>query len=151
MKVDYSEKFTDRISITDYCWNWTGKIRKDGYGMFWYKGKEVRAHRFAANEFNPKVKVLHSCDNPRCVNPMHLFKGTQKDNIEDMLRKGRGSPYFTEKGADNPAAKLTREQVIEIRSKYKPYKYSTQKLAKEYNMAQQTIWKIVKHKRYLNM
>jgi hypothetical protein len=149
-KVRPEDRFWDKVKKTKSCWIWIGKKRKDGYGVLSINGKEVRVHRFVMRQFNPAIKVLHKCDNPSCVNPNHLFIGTQLDNIKDMYKKNRGSIYFTGKGENNPNAKLTNDQVRDIRNKYIPFKYGTRKLAIEYKMAQQTIWKIVKGQRYVN-
>jgi hypothetical protein len=152
MKIPVEDRFHKFVEKDkNGCWNWTGKTRKDGYGTIVYNGKETRAHRVSlilkGYVLNRSIKVCHNCDNPKCVNPDHLFLGTQKDNIKDMFKKHRNSAYF-DKGVKNPNAKLTQEQVNEIRNKYIPYKYSTNRLAKEYGLCQQNIWKIINHKRY---
>ena len=75
------------------CWHWTGKKNENGYGVMTVEGVETRAHRamfFQANpEMDRQMHVLHRCDNPQCVNPEHLFLGTQADNMRDMHNKGR--------------------------------------------------------------
>jgi len=81
-------------SETD-CQNWTGALR-DGYGVVWHKGHLVSAHRLAWELHNheiPKgVQVLHKCDNRKCINPAHLCIGSQKDNTQDAISKGRYDP-----------------------------------------------------------
>lgn len=76
------------------CWRWRAGKTIWGYGQFWIDGKEFPAHRVAYYIFkkeNPRgLFVLHRCDVRDCVNPDHLFLGTQKDNILDCHRKGRG-------------------------------------------------------------
>lgn len=76
------------------CWAWTGGCQSGGYGVLHTKDKTWLAHRFSwtfANGSIPEgMQVLHHCDNPPCVRPEHLFIGTQKDNLQDMARKGRG-------------------------------------------------------------
>lgn len=75
------------------CWNWVGVIRKDGYGSIIYNGKRWRAHRASYKEFIGDIPVgilvCHKCDNPGCINPEHLFLGTDADNRHDGMRKGR--------------------------------------------------------------
>ena len=89
-KVDKGKEQND-------CWTWTGaQVR--GYGHFRMQKPDgtwtmVRAHRYAYEEFNGKfdnsLLVCHTCDNPLCVNPAHLFVGTAKDNVQDKVRKGK--------------------------------------------------------------
>ena len=85
-----------RISLDGQtgCWNWRGAKAGAGYGLGWYKGKKIYAHRLAAilwlkMSVEDKRQVLHRCDNPLCFNPKHLFIGTQLDNVLDMIKKGR--------------------------------------------------------------
>lgn len=87
--------FWDKVQTGgwDECWLWLGAKNKDGYGNVWVDGKCMLAHRavwerekFAIGE---GLYVLHRCDNPSCVNPNHLFLGTQKDNVRDCAEKGR--------------------------------------------------------------
>lgn len=83
-------RFWDNVNIKsdDECWEWQGIKTTAGYGLMWYDGKLRYAHRIAINLEND-LFACHKCDNPPCVNPNHLFAGTQKDNIQDMLSKGR--------------------------------------------------------------
>lgn len=80
------------------CLTWKGFADKYGYCRTWVGRKSgVLVHRIAFEcfygPFDPALKVCHSCDNPRCVHPHHLFLGTQKDNLRDMFAKGRGRPH----------------------------------------------------------
>ena len=74
------------------CRMWNGAIR-DGYGMVWHKGRLVSAHRLSweiyCGEIPRGMQVLHRCDNRKCINPVHLFLGSQKNNIQDAISKGR--------------------------------------------------------------
>ena len=98
---------------------------RDGYGRIRGEG----AHRLAyINYYGPIPKgmvVLHTCDNPSCVNPQHLKLGTHKDNMEDMVAKGRSTA-----GMKNHTAKLTDHDVLDIRAS----KESNYKLAEKYKM-----------------
>jgi hypothetical protein len=79
------------------CWEWTGGLRR-GYGLIQADGKTVSVHRVSWELANGPIpvgmQVLHRCDNGKCLNPDHLFIGTQKDNIEDAVNKGRKPEKF---------------------------------------------------------
>lgn len=95
-------KFEEKVIKTDGCWQWTGlKMHKREYGMMvGLDGILMRSHRLSYLIYKGEIKkglyVLHSCDNPPCTNPEHLFLGTQKENIQDMISKGRAK--FGKKG-----------------------------------------------------
>lgn len=86
-------RFMSKVEKTDTCWNWKASCHKIGYGDFRVGKNMRRAHRVSYTLFVGEIpdnkKVLHKCDNRRCVNPDHLFLGTQKDNMIDMIKKGR--------------------------------------------------------------
>lgn len=89
-----TERFWARVDVVvGSCWVWTGAVGDHGYGRITEKGKRYRAHRMAwlinCGEIPEGLSVLHKCDNPSCVNPDHLFLGTQKVNIADGIQKGR--------------------------------------------------------------
>ncbi len=96
------------------CWEWAGPVDRDGYGLLQVNDIGSRAHRVAYRVFRNELSgarcVCHSCDNPRCCNPAHLFLGSDADNARDRDRKGRGP-----RGAKNHFAKLTAEKAQEIR------------------------------------
>jgi hypothetical protein len=113
----YLQYFNRRwIPVTESgCWIWTEGCDKDGYGKVQIQKKSLRAHRCAWMLFRGDLPddlcVLHRCDVPSCVNPDHLFLGTNQDNTADRVRKGRGAilPIHRE-------TKLTDEDVMTIRA-----------------------------------
>ena len=115
-------RFYSKIKVgkVNGCWVWIAFREKDGYGRFKFNGKNIPAHRFSwINTYGEIPKgflVLHKCDNPPCVNPEHLFLGTQKDNIRDMLIKNRDNYSFGEK---HGLSKLKDKYIPEIRNLYK--------------------------------
>jgi len=107
----------------DDCWEWLGSRFKTGYGRFGFAHRQWYAHRVSMTLHDPswdrRLLVCHTCDNPPCVNPAHLFCGTVADNMRDKSRKGRNR-CNTPPGADHPNAKLTTEQARTILNSDKP-------------------------------
>lgn len=133
----------------DACWPWLGARVGYGYGRLNYHQRPLQAHRvswrIAHGEWpDDALFCCHTCDNPPCVNPRHLFLGTTRDNALDMMRKGRGR-YETKRGSDNHLAKLTESQVRVIREDYRAGARQVD-LAKQYGVTRQTIYGIV-HRR----
>lgn len=88
------DRFWSKVTKTEGCWLWNASKCSSGYGTFGYEGRVESAHRVSLklSGVDPKgYIVLHTCDNPACVNPAHLTLGTHADNMEDMKRKGRKS------------------------------------------------------------
>lgn len=131
--------FWTYVDQTGECWLWTGSRNHDGYGLFKHPPRGVCAHRYAwelAHGVAPgKRHVLHSCDNPPCVRPSHLFLGDHAINMADMGRKGRTGSH----------AKLTDEQVRAIRARYARGDISQTQLAAEYGMHQSTFSRFLRH------
>lgn len=131
-KSSFMEKFDVR---EDGCWEWTAcKIR--GYGVF----RKWRAHRASWLIFKGEdpgaLHVCHSCDNPGCVNPDHLFLGDPKVNAEDRERKGRGNNL---RGQSHGSAKLTNEEVAEIKRLVKSRLLPQKRIAKLYGTTQSNV------------
>lgn len=96
-------RFWSKVDLSGECWVWTNRLNNHGYGVFnTYLGDKTfkhLAHRYALRVLgllDESLVVLHSCDNPRCVNPEHLSQGTQSDNMRDAARKGRIRNQFGE-------------------------------------------------------
>ena len=105
------------------CWQWTGYVQSSGYGQFCLGNRRCLAHRAAWEFYNQSLIpeglfVCHTCDNPRCVNPAHLFLGRAIDNVRDCIAKGRSRGFCAghTHGNKKRKRKLTDQQVIEIRS-----------------------------------
>lgn len=157
------KRFWEKVLKTNSheCWLWQASKRYKGYGAFAFTpiktGRLVqgRAHRFSYEiHMGPigNMFVLHKCDNPACVNPNHLFLGTNQDNVTDMMNKGRHIPGGTynrsgyEKGETHHAAKLTIEIVKQIRDDYASGEASFSALSKKYKIAIGHISRIINRK-----
>lgn len=108
-----------RLSLEHDCWEWEHAHDRLGYGQIRLGTIACRVHRVAWEAvyglLPEGMEVCHSCDNPRCCNPDHLFDGSHQQNMKDASRKGRMN-----QGDKNGLAKLTEEQVRYIRLVYKP-------------------------------
>ena len=132
------------VAEESQCWVWTGAREEKGYGKTKIAGKQVAVHRavyeLLVAPIPTGMSCCHRCDNPSCCNPDHLFLGTQRDNINDMLAKNRQS------------SKLNPEQVREIRKIYKHGGITQKQIAEQYGVSRHTItdlldgttWKHVK-------
>lgn len=148
-------RFFEKIKKTEACWIWFGAKDPKGYGRIGAggrKGKDIFAHRLSyqihKGEIPEGMLVCHKCDTPACVNPEHLFLGTQTDNMRDCVNKNRLNP-FKPKGELNPKAKLTWDTVRRIRKEYSGVEKGFFEIAKVYGVSDCTISSILRMKTWI--
>jgi len=159
----------DKSDGEDACWIWQAAVNRyrGGYGQFGVGDRKHHynrpAHRVAYEitfgAVPADLYVCHRCDNPRCVNPSHLFTGTALDNVRDMMRKNRLSrankasgdrngmrmhPESVLRGSSSPNARFTTEDVEYIRKRYAQGDVTLQSLADQFGVNKSTIGKIVR-------
>lgn len=129
----------------DECWHWRSSCTSEGYGNFWTGERVDRAHRFSYELANGPIPegfiVCHSCDEPSCVNPNHLWLGTDADNAADKMLKGRDNPPH---GEANSHAKLTEREVLHIRQLYASGKHTQEALASQFGVTRVSISSLVR-------
>jgi hypothetical protein len=107
----------DRPHGPDECWPWKNSTAAGGYGMIRTKAGRLKAHRvayrLAHGPLTEGMSVCHTCDNPACVNPAHLYQGTHKQNMRDRAARGRGGDL---RGERNGRARLTDDDIRAIRA-----------------------------------
>ena len=137
------------------CWRWAGTALLPGYGTFKITDQngvrmDARAHRISwaitKGPIPDGMCVLHSCDNPACCNPAHLWLGTNAENSADMVKKGRHPT-----GADHALTKLTDGDVIAIRQRYQAGGITQRSLAAQYGVNRGTIWRIIRRRRWVHL
>jgi len=139
------QRFWQKVAISDECWQWTSATNLAGYGQFRFPAGNEGAHRVAFELWHGQSpgerNVCHSCDNPSCVKPSHLFLGTSKDNRDDMVAKGRGY-----EGSGHHSARLSEPDVKDIRALHSTGKYTQDELGRLYGVTQGAISAIVKRR-----
>ena len=153
-----NSRFWSKVDVRgpDECWEWQAyaPIRwgAPSYGHYWHNKRNVGAHQYSAMlKYNmsyedlskSKLFVLHSCDNPKCVNPDHLSLGTAKDNTRQMHERGRAylGPKCYLPGVSNPSAVLTEQQAIQIKY-HEDRSQVSKKVGVKYGVSGLTIRKI---------
>jgi hypothetical protein len=145
------ERFWERVNkdgpehlTLGKCWVWTGYRIEEGYGQLTVNNRPCPAHRYSYELHFGKppdsLCVCHHCDNPPCVNPAHLFLGTNQDNVDDKVAKGRCLV-----GERHGRAKLSDDQVREMRRRYRPRSKTDGALAmaKEFGVSEPTVRQII--------
>jgi hypothetical protein len=127
------------IGSPDECWPWLSATDLNGYGMFGYNGGAHKAHRIAftltKGDIEKGKHVLHSCDNPGCCNPRHLYSGTNRQNHADKCRKGR-------LGDVGGPPKLDRRRAETIRAEYGRGGITQAELAAKHKVTVRTIQRV---------
>lgn len=151
-KMTVEERFWEKVDIRDAseCWEWLASKRNGGYGQFSVAGKTLRANRIAYEffygPFDESLFVLHKCDNPGCVNPAHLFLGSHRDNMRDMVEKERAAS-----GEAHKKAELSTKDVLAIVELYNSGKHTHASIAELYTVEAPAIYKILNGRTWGNV
>lgn len=149
--ADVAERFWAKVDKRgpDECWPWIGFCKPSGYGQFWWDGTMRQAHRVAwiltRGEIPDGLYACHHCDNPPCVNPAHLWLGTRAENRRDQGEKGRDQfPRPWQQGERHWSAKLSAEDVAEIRREYAAGGVTQTALAARYGIRNGHVSRIIR-------
>ena len=159
-------RFMGKVAKSQSCWIWMASVNKDGYGYFRLGASMAKAHRVSwkihKGEILGGLSVLHKCDNPSCVNPDHLWLGTQSDNIRDMHEKGRANkasglkngahihPERLPRGERNGRSKISGDIVLAIRSMRDSGSMGIE-IAKRFNVSPATVSKIIRRESWAHI
>lgn len=135
------------------CWEWEKSRLLDGYGIIRIDGRNVLAHRASYEAFRGPISaemVCHTCDNPPCCNPWHLFLGDNSANQKDRVLKGRWAPPVDLRGSRHPKSKLTEDDVLAIRQRFSVGE-SQSTLARVFGVSQSMISLIVLRKKWAHI
>jgi len=148
--VPFEERFWSRIIKFENHWEWMGKVNRKKYGTIRRDGKEWSTHRLMwtmeHGSIPPNLHILHKCDMPWCINPEHLYLGSNHQNVMDKVSRGR---VPKSRGVDNGQSILSSNQVEEIRSLYWEQWVYQCEIAKQFNISQSEVSRIVNSKRWL--
>lgn len=152
-------RFLSKVKVNNEtgCWEWIG-AKWSGYGKFKFNGAFEGAHRVSYQLFIKKIDdgmiICHKCDNPKCVNPYHLFEGTYYDNAIDAIQKGRmrvpDGRQFT-KGHISTNRSLTEDVVMLIKQELRANKLTMPKIAEKYGVKYQTVRDIKANRAYMGV
>lgn len=153
----WSESFWSKVDRSGECWLWKAAKTEKGYGVFGIGGKTFKAHRVAYEMEHGSIPeglcLLHVCDTPACVRPLHLRPGTKAENNADMRRKGRNAPGGSktprescayQRGEQHHEAKLDKARVLAIRADYDSGNYSMSQIATKYGIGLTTAFKVIR-------
>lgn len=134
------ERLLNKTKLSETgCLEWTGYCQKTGYGRIKVSGEALTTHRVSWETYKGKIPmgmhVLHKCDNRKCVNPEHLYLGTQLENNQDTWKRKRRLPMA---GENSPRVKLTDEQVLEIIK----CKLTPKQISDQYNISSSYVWSL---------
>ena len=126
------------IEKTDSCWLWTGRLDRDGYGIWWLDGRNVRPHRIVCEIYQkpiiPPLVSRHLCNIRKCVNPEHIVPGTQKENVQDQVALGTHSKL-----------RYSDELISKIRTEYSAGGITQRALAEKYGMSKSHAHSLIKN------
>lgn len=134
------KRFWDNVNVGEVyeCWEWKRGTCSGGYAGMSINNTSFQMHRYSyiinRGPIPPRMEVMHACDNRRCVNPFHLSLGTTLDNQQDAAKKGRKP-----RGSNNAAAKLSEDDVREVRRLYAAGNASQRELARRFGVSQPAI------------
>lgn len=150
MRFPPEVRFWQNVKTTsaNACWTWIGPKGPRGYGKFATGYRQMPAHRWSYERFHGPIEpgqvIMHKCDNPPCVNPRHLQAGTQKDNRQDSIQKGRGYG-----GEEHHAAKLNRHRARKIKLLWNKGGITQTQLAARFQVSPSVIYKVISGKTWI--
>lgn len=161
---DAITKFWSRIKKTDSCWPWIGGTNDRGYGVVCIGNDKVYAHRFSfvlnIGRIPEFICACHSCDNPPCCNPDHLFLGTHLDNMTDAETKGRFKhseehirkiTVAIPRGDHHSCSKVTGEMVRDIRNRFSDRLTPLAYISREYGLSAMSVSDILRGKTWKHL
>jgi len=150
VKKSDKDRFFEKVEFTESCWIWKGGKKKSGHGVFYFNGRLTPAHRFSyefhKGKIGKELYVCHKCDNPPCVNPEHLFPGTQKENMRDCVHKKRHA--FGERVKNSELNKYKVEEILHI---YSGGFLDQYELGELFNVSRTTIQAIINGRSWIHI